>query len=249
MVYAAWRRKLPAALTEADAHLGLANRLAAPFAKRVFLAYGISGRDGSKYRVTGRPVPRAHLGVSQDEGPAPPSGSPATRPCWRSSEHSPARAVSTSSRSRPTATRGRPCCTSRASGTTRGCAAGCTETTTSSLPRRASSAPLSPLPTSRSRAPAARSGSSRRRAHLRSSFPIPTRPPTTRRRTHATSSGAAAPSSSRSPSSSASRPWSTQLLADRPRLESMRAAMLSMARPQAADEIAEELIALATSRR
>jgi len=41
MVYAAWRQKLPAALTEADAHLGLANRLAAPFARRVFLAYGI----------------------------------------------------------------------------------------------------------------------------------------------------------------------------------------------------------------
>jgi UDP-N-acetylglucosamine--N-acetylmuramyl-(pentapeptide) pyrophosphoryl-undecaprenol N-acetylglucosamine transferase len=68
MVYAAWRRKLPAALTEADAHLGLANRLAAPFARRVFLAYGIAGRDGSKYRVTGRPVPAAHLGVSQAEG-------------------------------------------------------------------------------------------------------------------------------------------------------------------------------------
>src|SRR4029079_6813426 len=68
MVYAAWRRKLPAALTEADAHLGLANRLAAPFAKRVFLAYGIRGRDGPKYRVTGRPVPSAHLGVSRAEG-------------------------------------------------------------------------------------------------------------------------------------------------------------------------------------
>jgi UDP-N-acetylglucosamine--N-acetylmuramyl-(pentapeptide) pyrophosphoryl-undecaprenol N-acetylglucosamine transferase len=68
MVYAAWRRKLPAALTEADAHLGLANRLAAPFAQRVFLAYEISGRGGSKYRVTGRPVPEAHRGVSQTEG-------------------------------------------------------------------------------------------------------------------------------------------------------------------------------------
>jgi UDP-N-acetylglucosamine--N-acetylmuramyl-(pentapeptide) pyrophosphoryl-undecaprenol N-acetylglucosamine transferase len=68
MVYAAWRRKLPAALTEADAHLGLANRLAAPFARRVFLAYGIPGRDGAKYRVTGRPVPAAHRGVSQAEG-------------------------------------------------------------------------------------------------------------------------------------------------------------------------------------
>jgi len=57
MVYAAWRRRIPAALAEADAHLGLANRLAAPFARRVFLAYPVSGRDGAKYRVVGRPVP------------------------------------------------------------------------------------------------------------------------------------------------------------------------------------------------
>src|SRR5215213_8809530 len=68
MVYAAWRRRLPAALTEADAELGLANRLAAPFARRVFLAYPIAGRDGEKYRVTGRPVPAAHRGVSQEDG-------------------------------------------------------------------------------------------------------------------------------------------------------------------------------------
>ena len=68
MVYAAWRQKLPAALTEADAHLGLANRLAAPFARRVFLAYGIPGRDGSKYRITGRPVPADHRGVSKADG-------------------------------------------------------------------------------------------------------------------------------------------------------------------------------------
>ena len=68
MVYAAWRQKLPAALTEADAHLGLANRLAAPFARRVFLAYGIPGRDGAKYRVTGRPVPADHRGVSKADG-------------------------------------------------------------------------------------------------------------------------------------------------------------------------------------
>ena len=56
MVYAAWRRRIPAALTEADAHLGLANRLAAPFARRVFLAYAVPGRDGAKYRVVGRPL-------------------------------------------------------------------------------------------------------------------------------------------------------------------------------------------------
>jgi UDP-N-acetylglucosamine--N-acetylmuramyl-(pentapeptide) pyrophosphoryl-undecaprenol N-acetylglucosamine transferase len=68
MVYAAWRQKVPAALTEADAHLGLANRLAVPFAQRVFLAYEIPGRDGAKYRVTGRPVPAEHRGVSQSVG-------------------------------------------------------------------------------------------------------------------------------------------------------------------------------------
>jgi UDP-N-acetylglucosamine--N-acetylmuramyl-(pentapeptide) pyrophosphoryl-undecaprenol N-acetylglucosamine transferase len=56
MVLAAWTKRIPAALTEADAHLGLANRLAAPFARRIFLAYPISGREGSKYRVVGRPV-------------------------------------------------------------------------------------------------------------------------------------------------------------------------------------------------
>jgi UDP-N-acetylglucosamine--N-acetylmuramyl-(pentapeptide) pyrophosphoryl-undecaprenol N-acetylglucosamine transferase len=56
-VYAASRRKLPAALMEADAHLGLANRLALPFARRVFLSFPIAGREGPKYRVTGRPIP------------------------------------------------------------------------------------------------------------------------------------------------------------------------------------------------
>jgi UDP-N-acetylglucosamine--N-acetylmuramyl-(pentapeptide) pyrophosphoryl-undecaprenol N-acetylglucosamine transferase len=58
MVVAAGLRRTPAALLEADAELGLANRLAEPFARRVFLALPISGRDGSKYAVTGRPVPR-----------------------------------------------------------------------------------------------------------------------------------------------------------------------------------------------
>jgi UDP-N-acetylglucosamine--N-acetylmuramyl-(pentapeptide) pyrophosphoryl-undecaprenol N-acetylglucosamine transferase len=68
MVFAASRRRIPSALTEADARLGLANRLAAPFARRVFLAYEVPGRDGAKYRVTGRPVPDAHRGVEQEDG-------------------------------------------------------------------------------------------------------------------------------------------------------------------------------------
>jgi UDP-N-acetylglucosamine--N-acetylmuramyl-(pentapeptide) pyrophosphoryl-undecaprenol N-acetylglucosamine transferase len=58
VVYTAWRKRIPAALTEADAHLGLANRLAAPFARRVFLAFPLDGRSGAKYRVTGRPIRR-----------------------------------------------------------------------------------------------------------------------------------------------------------------------------------------------
>ncbi len=56
MVLAARLRRIPCALTEADAYLGLANRLAAPLAERVFLAFPL-GRHGRKYRAVGRPVP------------------------------------------------------------------------------------------------------------------------------------------------------------------------------------------------
>jgi UDP-N-acetylglucosamine--N-acetylmuramyl-(pentapeptide) pyrophosphoryl-undecaprenol N-acetylglucosamine transferase len=66
MVYAAWRKRIPAALTEADASLGLANRMAAPFARRVFLAYPVPGRDDARYRVVGRPV-RPVVEVAQAE--------------------------------------------------------------------------------------------------------------------------------------------------------------------------------------
>ncbi len=70
MVLAARLTGTPAALTEADAHFGLANRLASPFARSVFLAYDIPGRNGAKYRVVGRPIPKAHLGASREEGRA-----------------------------------------------------------------------------------------------------------------------------------------------------------------------------------
>ena len=56
---------LPLALTEADSHLGVANRLLAPLAKRVFLSFPIEGRDGGKYVLTGRPVPRDTGAVDQ----------------------------------------------------------------------------------------------------------------------------------------------------------------------------------------
>ena len=59
--------KIPTALMEADAHLGLANRLAAPFARRVFLSFPIAGREGSKYRVTGRPIPARSRAMPREE--------------------------------------------------------------------------------------------------------------------------------------------------------------------------------------
>jgi UDP-N-acetylglucosamine--N-acetylmuramyl-(pentapeptide) pyrophosphoryl-undecaprenol N-acetylglucosamine transferase len=68
MVYAASRLGIPAALMEADAHLGLANRLAAPFAERVFLAFPIEGRERPKNRVTGRPIPARNRATSRAEG-------------------------------------------------------------------------------------------------------------------------------------------------------------------------------------
>jgi UDP-N-acetylglucosamine--N-acetylmuramyl-(pentapeptide) pyrophosphoryl-undecaprenol N-acetylglucosamine transferase len=68
----------PLVLTEADSHLGLANRLLAGRARRVCLAFPIEGREGERYLVTGRPVPeavlvagrsaaRARLGIGAEE--------------------------------------------------------------------------------------------------------------------------------------------------------------------------------------
>jgi UDP-N-acetylglucosamine--N-acetylmuramyl-(pentapeptide) pyrophosphoryl-undecaprenol N-acetylglucosamine transferase len=68
--------RIPLVLTEADSHLGLSNRLLAPFARRVCLAFSIAGREGEKYLVTGRPVPepatdraaaRARFGLEDGE--------------------------------------------------------------------------------------------------------------------------------------------------------------------------------------
>jgi len=89
--------RIPVVLTEADIHLGLTNRLLAPFARRVCLAFPLDGPDaeaprsarrrapwraragarrGERYRVTGRPVPaprrdertaRARLGIGPEE--------------------------------------------------------------------------------------------------------------------------------------------------------------------------------------
>jgi UDP-N-acetylglucosamine--N-acetylmuramyl-(pentapeptide) pyrophosphoryl-undecaprenol N-acetylglucosamine transferase len=50
--------RIPLVLTEADSHLGLTNRLLARWARRVCLAFPLADRVSSdKYVVTGRPVP------------------------------------------------------------------------------------------------------------------------------------------------------------------------------------------------
>jgi UDP-N-acetylglucosamine--N-acetylmuramyl-(pentapeptide) pyrophosphoryl-undecaprenol N-acetylglucosamine transferase len=67
MVFAASTLGIPTALTEADAHLGLANRLAAPFARRMFLAYPIETRYRGKTRVVGRPIPAGSLPAPRHE--------------------------------------------------------------------------------------------------------------------------------------------------------------------------------------
>ena len=73
---AAVLRRVPLVLSEADSHLGLTNRVLARAARRVCLAFPIDGRSGARYRVTGRPVPardgdraaaRARFGLGADE--------------------------------------------------------------------------------------------------------------------------------------------------------------------------------------
>jgi UDP-N-acetylglucosamine--N-acetylmuramyl-(pentapeptide) pyrophosphoryl-undecaprenol N-acetylglucosamine transferase len=68
--------RVPVVLTEADSHLGLTNRLLAPVARRVCLAFPLPGRAGRRYVVSGRPVParvaerdaaRAQLGIGAQE--------------------------------------------------------------------------------------------------------------------------------------------------------------------------------------
>jgi UDP-N-acetylglucosamine--N-acetylmuramyl-(pentapeptide) pyrophosphoryl-undecaprenol N-acetylglucosamine transferase len=63
---AALASRVPLVLTEADSHLGLANRMLALRARRVCLAFPIAGRDSERYVITGRPVPAAVLSADRD---------------------------------------------------------------------------------------------------------------------------------------------------------------------------------------
>ncbi len=58
--------RTPLVLTEADSHLGLANRVLAGRARRVCLSFPIAGREGERYVLTGRPVPAAVLEADRE---------------------------------------------------------------------------------------------------------------------------------------------------------------------------------------
>ena len=49
--------RIPLVLTEADSHIGLTNRILARSARTVCLAFPVPGREGPRYLQTGRPIP------------------------------------------------------------------------------------------------------------------------------------------------------------------------------------------------
>ncbi len=61
-------RGIPGLALEADAHLGVANRLLRPFVRRICLSFPIAGLEPPKYVVTGRPLGPAQLAATADEG-------------------------------------------------------------------------------------------------------------------------------------------------------------------------------------
>jgi UDP-N-acetylglucosamine--N-acetylmuramyl-(pentapeptide) pyrophosphoryl-undecaprenol N-acetylglucosamine transferase len=61
-------RGIPGLALEADAHLGVANRLLRPFVRRICLSFPIAGLEPPKYVLTGRPLGPAQLSATADEG-------------------------------------------------------------------------------------------------------------------------------------------------------------------------------------
>ena len=242
---------LPLALTEADSHLGVANRMLAPLARA-----RLSSRSRSRAATATstcsaaarcRPAPARPTA----SWPASASASRATsRACSCSAARS-ARGGSTRPRSTPSAP-GRPatCCTPAAAVTTPSCAGAWTSsarplTTASSRTSSRSPTPWRPRTWS-SRAPAARCSSWRPPACPRCSCPIRTPPPITRRRTRSTWSARARPWSCRTPSSTGPG-WRTRwprCSATRPGPRAMGRAAREAARPDAADRIADGVLEL-----
>ena len=175
--------RVPLVLTEADSHLGLTNRLLAPRARRVCLAFPLAGPrrralprhrpPGAAARGRPRAAARAALGIGAGRALRA-----RLRRLARRALDQPGGA-SRRSPTRPTAS-----CTSPAGATSPTSTAPGPALRPARLPRRPSAA-RSPRPTSRSRAPAARSSSSPSTASRPCSSPIRTRRPTTRPPTRA----------------------------------------------------------------
>jgi UDP-N-acetylglucosamine--N-acetylmuramyl-(pentapeptide) pyrophosphoryl-undecaprenol N-acetylglucosamine transferase len=61
---------VPGLALEADAHLGVANRLLRPFVRRFCLSFPIAGLGPPRYVVTGRPLDPAQLDATAEDGRA-----------------------------------------------------------------------------------------------------------------------------------------------------------------------------------
>ena len=72
--------RVPLTLMEADSHLGVTNRLLAPLARRVFLSFPLDGREGGRYLVTGRAIPAA-IGAADRDAARRRFGVDGPRPC------------------------------------------------------------------------------------------------------------------------------------------------------------------------
>lgn len=67
-VFTAWLMRRPTLIIELDSHMGLANRVLAPFARRVCLSFAIPGREGRRYLLAGRPLGSKLLGATPEAG-------------------------------------------------------------------------------------------------------------------------------------------------------------------------------------
>jgi len=61
-------RRIPTVVLEADSHLGVTNRILAPYVRRLFLSFPIEGLEPPKYVVTGRPLSRQQVEAQAAEG-------------------------------------------------------------------------------------------------------------------------------------------------------------------------------------
>ena len=242
-------RRVPLVLTEADSHLGITNRLLAGRARRVCLAFPIEGRDGRALSRHGPPgrrrrrairaAARARFGLREGETCVLVFGgslgartiNEAAVEAFRAAPFRVLHAAGTRDfdalAPRVDGARLRP--------------AARTSTTSATRSRPATSA---------WRARAARSSRSRRRASRRCSSRTRTRAPTTRRRTRAgwPTAGAAVVVADGELTAARLGREVAALLADPARLASMAAASAALARPDAAQAVADEVLAAAARR-